>query len=301
MQLKIKDSKNAEQGSVKLPIQFSEEFRADLVSRAVHAIQSHKRQPYGADPEAGKKSSAELSRRRRKYRGSYGFGISRVPRKILSRRGTRMMWVGAFAPGTVGGRRAHAPKAEKIWSMKINDKERQKAIRSAMAATVNSEMVLARGHKVPDSYPFAIADDFQSLAKTKDVQSALEALGFEAELDRASVKKVRAGKGKMRGRKYQRKTGLLIVVSEECALANAAKNVAGIDVVEVANLNAELLAPGTDAGRATLFTKGALEKLEKENLFFSKIKEHKVKVTVTKSQADKAEKVIAEKKAKKSE
>ena len=47
-----------------------------------------------------------------------------------------MNWVGAFAPGTVGGRRAHPPKSEKIWSKKINKKENAKAIRSAISATL---------------------------------------------------------------------------------------------------------------------------------------------------------------------
>ena len=72
------------------------------------------------------KQSAKLSKRRRAYRGSYGFGISRTPRKILSKRGRRLGWVGAVAPNTVGGRRTHPPKAEKIWREEINTKERRK-------------------------------------------------------------------------------------------------------------------------------------------------------------------------------
>src|SRR3989338_11129595 len=141
MKLKVISPEGKEDGSVTLPTQFSEEVRSDLIKRAVLAIQSHNRQPYGASPEAGKRASAKLSRRRRNYRGSYGLGISRVPRKIFSRRGTRMNWQGAFAPGTVGGRRAHPPKAEKIWWQNINKKERKMAIRSAMAATINKEAV----------------------------------------------------------------------------------------------------------------------------------------------------------------
>ena len=120
----------------KLPEQFSELIRPDLIERAVFAIQSHKKQPYGASPEAGKRHSARISRRRHKYKTSYGHGISRVPRKIMSHRGERFNWVGALAPGTVGGRRAHPPKAEKIVDQKINKKERKKAIRSALAATL---------------------------------------------------------------------------------------------------------------------------------------------------------------------
>src|SRR3989338_318436 len=122
MKLAILDLSKNKIGEIKMPPQFEEEIRPDLIQRDVLAIQSHKRQGYAADPLAGKRAAAKLSRRRRKYRGSYGLGISRVPRKILSRRGTRMNWVGAFAPGTVGGRRAHPPKAEKIWWQKINRK-----------------------------------------------------------------------------------------------------------------------------------------------------------------------------------
>ena len=62
--------------SIDLPPQFSEAIRKDLIKRAVLSIQSNTRQSYGAKPDAGKRASAELSRRRRKYRGSYGHGIS---------------------------------------------------------------------------------------------------------------------------------------------------------------------------------------------------------------------------------
>ena len=92
MKLKIIDHANSEKGSKELPAVFSEEIRPDLIKRAVRSLQSNARQRYGADVLAGKKCSAELSRRRRKYRGSYGHGISRVPRKIISRSGTRFNW-----------------------------------------------------------------------------------------------------------------------------------------------------------------------------------------------------------------
>ena len=41
----------------------------------------------------------------------------------------------------------------------------------------------------------------------------------------------------------------------------------GIEAVPVKSLNVELLAPGTHAGRVTLWSKKALEILEKEKLF----------------------------------
>ena len=250
-----------------LPVQFSEKVRDDLIKRAVLAIQNNTRQPYGAKPDAGMRQVGKISRRRHKYKTSYGHGIGRCPRKIMSRRGTRFNWQGAVAPGTVKGRRAHPPKAEKVWAQKINKKERRKAIRSAMAATVIKDVVTHRGHKVPDIYPFILDNSFEAIIKTKDVIMTLEKLGFQEELKRTAIKKVRAGRGTMRGRKYRRKIGLLFVVSKLCPAMTAAQNIPGVDILEVKNLNTEQLAPGTDFGRATLFTEAALDKLEKEKLF----------------------------------
>lgn len=265
--LAVRSPTNAEEGKKRLPAQFTEPIRADLIKRAVEAIQSHDRQPYSADPRAGKKASADLSRRRRKYRGSYGHGISRVPRKILSRNGMQMHWVGAFAPGTVGGRRAHPPVATKIWEKKINTKERKKAIRSALAATVDKKLVAAHGHALPPTYPFIVSNAFEILDKTKSVEQALTTLGLESELTRSSRKKVRSGRGKMRGRRYRTAAGPLIVVGSDCKLLKAANNIAGVAIIKVSKLNTSLLAPGAVPGRLTLFTANAIDKIEKEKLF----------------------------------
>ncbi len=267
MDLTIRSPTNAEEGKKRLPAQFSEPVRPDLIKRAVEAIRSHDRQPYSSDPRAGKKASAKLSRRRRKYRGGYGHGMSRVPRKILSRNGTQMYWVAAFAPGTVGGRRAHPPVASKDWEQKINDKERKKAIRSALAASVDKKLVLEHGHAVPKEYPFIISNAFEALTKTKEVSEAMTKLGLEQELLRSERKKIRSGKGKVRGRKYRTAAGPLIVVSGDCKLIKSAKNIGGFDVVDVTKLNAALLAPGAVPGRLTLFTVNAVEKIAKEKLF----------------------------------
>ena len=75
MKISILDITKNKTGEINLPSQFQEEFRPDLIQRAVLAAQSHKRQAYAASEEAGKRASAKLSRRRRDYRGSYGFGI----------------------------------------------------------------------------------------------------------------------------------------------------------------------------------------------------------------------------------
>jgi len=265
--MKVVDLEGKKVKEVKLPKQFNESYHPNLIKRAVLVIQSNKRQPYGAKPRAGLRYSSTLSKRRKRYKGVYGKGMSRIPRKVIWRRGMQFGYVGATAPGTRGGRKAHPPKAEKDFSKKINVKERRKAIRSALAATLNIELIKKRNHQIPIEFPFIIDDKIETMAKTKDVKEILNKLGFEKELKRCEKKKVRAGKGKTRGRKYRKKTGPLIVVSKNCKLMKSAINLPGVDIVDIKNINTELLAPGTHAGRLTLYTESAIIKLEKDKLF----------------------------------
>ncbi len=253
-------------GKRTLPAQFDERVRPDLIKRAVISLRTKRRQPYGSKPEAGMRHSSRISKRRRDWRGSYGMGISRVPRKVMIRRGSRFNWTGATIPSTVGGRRAHPPKAERNWEEKINKKERQKSIRSAIAATVLPEHVEKR-HKLPKDYPFILSSEIEDITKTSEIMKIMTDLGLEEELERVKQKKIRSGKGKMRGRKYSKKKGPLVVVSEECPLVKAARNIEGVDVVPVRELNAELLAPGTVPGRLTLWTEKAIDVLKEEELF----------------------------------
>jgi len=269
MKIKLFDLNGSEKGSIDLPKQFSEEIRPDIIYRAVLAIMNNRRQAYGSDPLAGKRASAKLSKQRHDYRGVYGYGISRTPRKIMSKSGSHFSWVGAFAPQTVGGRRAHPPKAEKIWEKKINDKERKKAIRSALAATFNKELIEKRGHIIPPKFPFIVDSKIEKIKKAKELISVLKKLGFDEEIARLKERKIRAGKGKARGRRYKKKRGILIVVSDKCDLLKI-KSIPGVEIARVNELNAEMLAPGVKPGRLTLFTNEAIEKIEKEGLFLDK-------------------------------
>ena len=254
-----------------LPIQFTEAFRPDLIKRAVLSIQSHKIQPYGAFTRAGLGYSSMVSKRRKAYKTTYGSGNSRTPKKVLTKRGLHFYFQGATVPFTVGGRRAHPPKAEKIWDEKININERRKAIRSAIAATMVPTLVKKRGHTTES---IVIDSKIEELKKTKEVFDVLKKMMPE-EMKRVEYKKVRAGKGKGRGRKHRLKKGPLFVVSDKCSLIKSAMNLQGVDICIVNELNAELLAPGCDAGRLTIWTDKALEKMEKEKLFYKAIKKVK--------------------------
>ena len=206
MKTKIKTITGTDAKEITFPEQFKEFVRQDLIKRAVLSIQSNNSQPYGSFEEAGMQHVTKISRRRRNYKTSYGHGISRVPRKIMSRNGTRMNWVGALASGCVGGREAHPPKPYKVVAEKINKKEKRKAIRCALSASIQKELVEKRGHKVTE-YPLVIENKAENIEKTKDVILMLQKIGLTSELERASVKTIRAGKGKMRGRKYKKRKG----------------------------------------------------------------------------------------------
>ena len=237
--------------SVDLPEQFSENYEPDLVNRAVLTIFSHNRQPYGTMPLAGQGYSAKISRRRRDYKGAYGKGISRVSRKTMWRRGMQFGWVGAISPGTVGGRRAHPPKSTKIWDLKINNKERRKAIRSALSGVVqNSKLIV-------------VDDKFEDLKKAKDVKRVLGLLGFETD----TVKRKRAGRAKSRGRAFRYKKNALIVFTKNCSAVKAVANIPGCDSADVKSLNAGVLSLGYSMPRPCIFTEGALNLLSKEKLF----------------------------------
>jgi large subunit ribosomal protein L4e len=104
----------------------------------------------------------------------------------------------------------------------------------------------------------------EGLTRAKEVEETLTNLRVIQDITRVrDSRKIRAGKGKHRGRKMKQAVGPLIVVVENKGLVNAASNVPGVDVTTVANLNTEMLAPGTHPGRLTLWTNGAIEKLGK--------------------------------------
>jgi large subunit ribosomal protein L4e len=247
-------------GSVKrdiaLPEIFSTPVRPDLIKKAVLSIQSKSFQPKGRDPMAGKRTTAESF--------GVGLGIARIPR--VKARGTARGSQGAFAPGTVGGRLAHPPRAEKVIVKKINSKERKLALKSAIAAAAIKEIVEKRGHKIGElkALPIVVEDSLEQMSTTKEFKEFLEKLGLEDELKRIEEGvKVRAGKGKRRGRRLKRRKGPLIVVSGSCPALKAARNIPGVDVCPVDRLNVELLAPGTHPGRLTIWTESAIEKLRR--------------------------------------
>jgi len=249
--ISIFDLEGRKSGRIKLPSIFNYSLRPDIIKKAVVAIQSHRIQPQGRDVMAGKRTTAES--------WGAGYGIARVPRVKDSRRA-------AFAPGTVGGRRTHPPVVEKRISKKIPKKERRLALFSAIAATGSKEIVSRRGHVIDEvpALPLVVTDDLQNLKRTQDVTETFIKLGLWPDISRVKESiKIRAGKGKMRGRRKKMRVGPLIVISEDGGIIKAARNLPGVDVSFVKDLNPEILAPGTHPGRLTVWTKSSIEELRK--------------------------------------
>ncbi|MCL5984013.1 MAG: 50S ribosomal protein L4 [Candidatus Thermoplasmatota archaeon] len=232
-----------------LPHFFSVPHRPDLIRRAVVAAQANRQQPYGADPLAGTRRSVVWPGK--------GRGMARTPRVKNTNRG-------GFVPNTVGGREAHPPRAVTDRTKRINVKERQRALASALAATREVRFALERGHVLPEhlKLPLVFDDELEEVMTSWKAKEVLTAVGLWGDVERAiSGSHLRAGKGKGRGRPRRVPRSLLVVVSTPSS-ARGFKNFKGVDVVPVHSLGTEQLAPGGDAGRLTLFTPKSLKMLE---------------------------------------
>ena len=249
-------------GEVKLPKVFSIQIRTDFIHRAFLVAQANARQPYGTDPLAGHRTAAHYHGVKDTSGSMKNREVARGPR---SHGGNSMQeWKMRFVPQSVKGRASHGPVAEKIWGRKVNRKEAIAALKSAIAATASSEMVRERGHKVPEGFelPIVIEDSIESVKKTKELLKVFNSVKLSADLGRIGTK-VRAGRGKMRGRMYKQGKSLLLVLSKKSPAQKAAENMPGVDVCTVSGLSVQLLAPGSKAGRLSVWSEAALKELEK--------------------------------------
>lgn len=245
----------------KLPKVFATPVRADLIKRAVLSMQANRRQAFGASILSGLQTSAHYHGVKDTKYSMKNKEMARGPRVHESSPGQtyRMRRV----PQAVGGREAHPPRVEKILRQKINEKEKRIAVCSAIAASAVKEMVEKRGHKFAIELPIIISNDIESISKVKEFEKILNALKLEGEMERAKIKSIRAGKGKARGRKYKKRKSIL-VVAEGSKLKKIVKSFPGIDVSTAGMLNAELLAPGCQAGRLVIWSENAIKKLEEK-------------------------------------
>ena len=248
-ELKIFDLEGKVVSTIKTPPIFYVPVRIDLIRRAFLSAFTARLQPKGRDPMAGKRTSAESL--------GVGLGLARIPRQ---KGGIR----GRFVVSTVGGRRAFPPTPEKKIHEEINKKERRLAIVSALAATAIKELVEKRGHKLEKvpQVPVVVDDKLSEIKTTKELKEVFKKLGLWDDVERARLgTKIKAGKGKMRGRRYKTPVSLLIISHKKEPIIKAAKNLPGVDVATPDNLSVIHLAPGGVPGRLTVMTRSALENL----------------------------------------
>jgi large subunit ribosomal protein L4e len=266
----------AKKARVTLPKVFETPYRPDVIKRAVLAVQSTRRQPKGTKYRAGWTVATSWGP---------GRGAARTPRSHGRR--THHAQRGALVNYAVGGRVAHPPRTEKKIVERINKKERLLAMRSAIAATTNKELVLNRGHRAAkfELLPLIFEDAIHDkITKTKEAVELLTKIGLDEDLNRVkNGKKIRAGQGKGRGRKYKIPKGPLIVVDRDSPFCKAVRNLPGIEVVLVDYLNAEMLAPGTHAGRLTIWMEKTLEIINKKFPVKKKPTPRKTTSTATKT------------------
>ena len=238
-----------------MPRIFSTKPRKDLIRKASEISFSRNKQVQGRNKRAGLRNTA-------KGWGT-GHGISRAPR--IKGSGFPTARNVGRVPFAKGGRRAHPIKTEKIVKKKINKKVNKLSLISAISASGDLDWVKNRGHlinKVPE-IPLVIDDKIQTVKKTKLMYSILSELGLEDELVKVKEgKKIRAGKGKRRGRKYKNKKSILVVIKDDFGIVKASRNIPGVDVIKFENLSIANLAPGGLSGRLILWAQSAFNDLK---------------------------------------
>merc|ERR1712127_503454 len=178
--------------------------------------------------------------------------------------GTHRSGQGAFGNMCRGGGMFSPTKTWRRWHRRVNVREKRNAVVTALAASCLPPLVMARGHRVDEvaELPMVISDGIESMTRTRPTFKILEKLGLKEELKKvADSKKVRAGKGKARNRRYTKRLGPLIIYNEDNGIVRATRNIPGVDIACVSHLNILKLAPGGNFGRLVIWTEGAFKKL----------------------------------------
>jgi large subunit ribosomal protein L4e len=242
-------------GSSPLPAVFSAPIRHDIVQFVHKEMAKNQRQAYAVNRLSGMKHSAV----------SWGTGraVARIPRVKGS--GTHAAAAGAFGNQCRNGRMFAPTKTYRRWHRRINLHQKRFAVTSALAASALPALLMARGHKIENiaEVPLVVEDSVQQYTKTKEAVAFLEAIRAIDDINRVNDSKhVRAGRGKMRNRRYVQRRGPMLVLPDNVGV-RAFRNIFGLDIANVNALNLLTLAPGGHLGRFVIWTKGAFAQLDK--------------------------------------
>jgi large subunit ribosomal protein L4e len=241
-------------GSSPMPAVMSVPIRNDLVHFVHSNLAKNRRQGHAVFHKAGAEHSAE----------SWGTGraVARIPR--ISGSGTSRSGQATFGNMARKARMFAPLKIWRKWHAKCNITQRRHAVASALAASACTPLVMARGHSVENVTEFPlVVEGLNASEKTSELLNVLDKLGVSDDLSKVkSSKKIRTGVGKYRNSRYVMRKGPLLVYNDESNLAQAARNIQGVDVCNVHRLNVLQLAPGGHLGRFVIFTKSAFGALD---------------------------------------
>ena len=216
-------------------------IRNDVVTFVHTNMRKNQRQAYAVAYASGEQTSAM----------SWGTGraVARIPR--VGGGGSGRSGQGAFGNMCRKGRMFAPTKIWRRWHRKVNVAQRRYAVASALAASAVPALVMARGHKI-DAVPEIplVVRGAADLKKTSAAVALLKGVGALDDVARVvDSKKLRAGRGKMRNRRYVQRRGPLVIYGDEDGETERAfRNIAGVDLV-----HSEWRAParwGTRVGRA---------------------------------------------------
>lgn len=220
---------------IELPGCFSTGIRNDIIARNYESLK--KKQPYAPFVLAGmqKSASGKIRHARRKWKTVYGYGVSRVPRKVFSRSGNRFSWQGATIASSRGGREAHPPKVEAILrEKKLNKKERLTGLNSALSSTASSQIVSMKYNIDKKALSLPIIIDSVSEAKTREIERFLDKISAKIKKDK-----------------------ILIVFSPKESIKTKR-----FDSVSTDKLSVIELCPSGKPGRIVIYTEKAIEELK---------------------------------------
>ncbi|KAF3020955.1 hypothetical protein G7054_g1831 [Neopestalotiopsis clavispora] len=264
----------ASSASHPLPAIFSAPIRPDVVVKVHTGIAKNKRQPYSVSEKAGHQTSAE----------SWGTGraVARIPR--VSGGGTHRAGQAAFGNMCRSGRMFAPTKVWRRWHVSIPQGQRRFAVASAVAASAVAPLLLARGHAISGvpEVPLVVdsaAFEGAKAAKTAAAYKILTSVGASEDvLKSKGSKKLRAGKGKLRGRRHRQRRGPLVVYDPTVdgkELVKGFRNLPGVETCDVYALNLLQLAPGGHLGRFVVWTSAAFKALD--NIYGSTTKPSELK------------------------
>jgi large subunit ribosomal protein L4e len=157
-------------------------------------------------------------------------------------------------------------KTWRRWHRAVNIKQRRHAIAAALAASALAPLVQARGHKIENvpEFPLVVEDKIENYEKTREAVEFLKRFGAYADVEKViGTKKLRAGKGKLRNRRYNiRKGPLVVYLNENVKLIKAFRNLPGVETCNVNRLSLKQLAPGGQLGRFCIWTQSAFAALD---------------------------------------